>query len=114
MGSKMGGGTALQLEVRTQIEKEHSLMMAAPQAGEHLEVTNPEEPLAVMKAVHQPESEQPSMKRVVEDQQLEQISKTQAPAKEQRRLADQADRYREENSENFNIMNIQPKAASIE
>ena len=113
MGSKMGGGTALLLEIRTQTEMEHSLVMAAPQTGDHLEVTNPEEPLTAMKPVHQPESELPSTKRVAEDLQLEQISKTQAPTKEQRLLADQADRYREENSENFNMMNIQLKAANI-
>jgi hypothetical protein len=88
-------------------------VMAAPQVGEHLEVTNPEEPLTAMKPVYQPESEQPSTKRAAEDLQLEQISKTLALTKEQRYLADQADRYREENSENFNMMNIQPKAASI-
>lgn len=87
--------------------------MAVARAGEHLEVTNPEEPPTATKPVKQPESEQLSTKRVVEDQQLEQISKTLAPAKEQRHLADQTDRYREENCENFNTMNIQPKAASI-
>lgn len=58
------------------------MMLAAPHTGEHLEITNPEEPQTAIKPTNLPESDQLSTKRVTEDQQLEQIVKIQAAARE--------------------------------
>lgn len=82
LGSKMGCCKALQQEVRAQIEMQPSMMLAAPHTGEHLEITNPEEPQTAIKPTNLPESDQLSTKRVTEDQQLEQIVKIQAAARE--------------------------------